>query len=321
MRTLTLFLLLLGTSLFVSDARAQFLCPDSIPFCDATIPPLLGHTHVMGSGGSGSEHGGGGCSQALLDNVSGGYAAYSFRKQRTNYHGKAMNLIRASDSATQDIGFKGCDFDTASAVTFCASTTCKCNKWYDQSGNGFDLVPAGVPNPPALTFNELNGFPGCVFNGNDPDSLQNTSFTAITSPFSVSSVSERTANFTTFNVLFNDSNNAIQVGWLNSANSIFEGAATGFHASSVADSTFHSMVFVIAGASSLINADGTVTTGTAQGGTTATSVNIGALGGADLFGVVEEVTIFNVGLSPGNGGGAANACENQRLYWGTSGTC
>lgn len=39
-------------------AHSQILCPDSIPFCDATIPPLLGHTHTGGSGGHGGEHGG-----------------------------------------------------------------------------------------------------------------------------------------------------------------------------------------------------------------------------------------------------------------------
>ena len=64
-------------------------------------------------------------------------AAYGFRKLRSAYAGSALQMYRESNGGTQDIGFaaNGCDFDTTTAATFCASTICHVAKWYDQSGN------------------------------------------------------------------------------------------------------------------------------------------------------------------------------------------
>src|SRR5579859_662791 len=70
-------------------------------------------------------------------------AAYSFRKLRAAYAGSAVQVKRASDSTTQDIGFVSNLFDTGSYNTFCNATTCSINIWYDQSTNGSNWVIPG----------------------------------------------------------------------------------------------------------------------------------------------------------------------------------
>ena len=82
-------------------------------------------------------------------------AIYSTRKVVSAYSGEALNVRRASDSATQDIGFVGAAFDTAGANSFCASTFCYVTKWYDQSGNGNDASQAITGYQPMLLV--LNG--------------------------------------------------------------------------------------------------------------------------------------------------------------------
>jgi hypothetical protein len=73
-------------------------------------------------------------------------AAYSLRRLRTAAANKAIQVTRASDSTTQDIGFVGENFDTASLATFCSGTTGYVSKWYDQSGNGRDQIQATQAN-------------------------------------------------------------------------------------------------------------------------------------------------------------------------------
>jgi hypothetical protein len=78
--------------------------------------------------------------------------AYSSRKLHSTYAGAAMRVWRASDTQQQDIGFNAsCDLDTNALLTFCAGTNCVIAKWYDQSGNGNDLIAfAGANNGPIV---------------------------------------------------------------------------------------------------------------------------------------------------------------------------
>lgn len=71
----------------------------------------------------------------LLDDYPGAAAAYSVRKLDKDYTGFAMEIRRASDNATQNIGFVGEDLDEVAINSFCSGTTCYVRTWYDQSGN------------------------------------------------------------------------------------------------------------------------------------------------------------------------------------------
>lgn len=112
----------------------------------------------------------------LLDNYPGAAAAYSVRKLDKDYTGFAMEIRRASDNATQNIGFVGEDLDEVAIINFCnvsGNTTCYVKTWYDQSGNGRNAtqaIPASQPtiytggvvikenNKPTLDFDGSNDF-------------------------------------------------------------------------------------------------------------------------------------------------------------------
>lgn len=99
----TILALILALASF--DARAQ------------TLMPFV----------SGSAPGGAVCSSSILDTSTASPGAWtvalSFRKLRAAYAGSAIQLQRSSDSATQDIGFNGCDPDTVGPASFCSFAT------------------------------------------------------------------------------------------------------------------------------------------------------------------------------------------------------
>jgi hypothetical protein len=68
------------------------------------------------------------------------------RKVVPAYGGNCIRVQRASDSATQDIGFIGDDIDEFAIESFCAGTDGRVTIWYDQSGNGNNLTP-GTTGP------------------------------------------------------------------------------------------------------------------------------------------------------------------------------
>lgn len=84
-------------------------------------------------------------------------AAYSIVKVN-NWAGNCAQVQRASDSATLDIGFVNNICDKATADQFAAGSALSIAKWYDQSGNGADLVQATAANQPAyVALNEWIG--------------------------------------------------------------------------------------------------------------------------------------------------------------------
>jgi len=83
----------------------------------------------------------GSVSCCALDSLGGtAAAAYSLRRLSSSYAGSDVAVTRSSDSTTANIGFVSNVLDTATMMSFCASTTCKVSTWYDQSGNGVNLT-------------------------------------------------------------------------------------------------------------------------------------------------------------------------------------
>ena len=79
----------------------------------------------------------------LLDNFPLATAAYSTRRLNKNHTGGAVRLRRGTDDVEQDIGFDvSGNLDTESTVEFLGSAIGYVTTWYDQSGNGLDLVQA-----------------------------------------------------------------------------------------------------------------------------------------------------------------------------------
>jgi hypothetical protein len=95
-------------------------------------------------------------------------AAYSLRKLKTAYAGKAINVRRSSDNTTSDIGFTALgDLDTATLKTFVGAGNGFVTEWYDQSGNGNNAVQATTTSQPEIVIagvvNRQNGMPAMVF--------------------------------------------------------------------------------------------------------------------------------------------------------------
>lgn len=77
----------------------------------------------------------------ILDTYPNANFAYSVRRLDADYAGSAIRVRRASDSATQDIGFEtDGDLDVAAISSFCSGTTGYVTIWYDQSGNGYNFT-------------------------------------------------------------------------------------------------------------------------------------------------------------------------------------
>jgi len=107
----------------------------------------------------------------LLDTYTGAAAAYSLRLLRTAYTGDAIEVRRASDNATQDIGFVNNELDVTSLESFCSGTNGFVTTWYDQSGNGNDATQTTASAQPQIVssgsvINE-NGKPSVQFDGSD----------------------------------------------------------------------------------------------------------------------------------------------------------
>jgi hypothetical protein len=118
----------------------------------------------------------------LLDTYSGARAAFSVRLLDKDYTGSAIRVRRASDNTEQDIGFTlAGDLDTSALTTFCTGTDGFLRTWYDQSGNGNNLVQTTAANQPKIYDSStgtitVNSFAGAKFdNSNDAMTVSFTS--------------------------------------------------------------------------------------------------------------------------------------------------
>jgi hypothetical protein len=170
-----------------------------------------------------------------------------------------------------------------------------------------------------LTFNCLNTSLPCLTAVSASSQFLSGTFATIAQPNTFSFVAERTGAATMGAVIGAD--NAAQAGFNAVANQAFVFAGT-TQAVTAADNSLHAIQAVTQGATSTINVDGTLS-GSLSAGTSAiaTPLQIGASGvGTNPFnGFFAEVLIYGgVALSSAN---QTALCHNQRLYWGSGGTC
>ncbi|MGX4711630.1 arabinofuranosidase catalytic domain-containing protein [Rhodococcus ruber] len=79
------------------------------------------------------------------------YQAYAMRRLSLDYTGPALTVRRSSDNTTQDIGF-GSDgsLDTTALLAFAGSGDAFVSAWFDQSGNGRNMLQATATLQPQL---------------------------------------------------------------------------------------------------------------------------------------------------------------------------
>jgi PKD repeat protein len=106
----------------------------------------------------------------LLDAFPNAAAAYSLRKLRAAYTGSAIRVRRSTDNTEQDIGFNGSNgLDTTALLAFVGAGNGFVATWYDQSGNGRDVIQTSSANQPQIVSSGSviaeNGKPSVQFNG------------------------------------------------------------------------------------------------------------------------------------------------------------
>lgn len=127
----------------------------------------------------------------FLDGRSDVAAAFSGRRLRTQYRGALMRVRRSSDNLEADfgVGQAGVDWDALSG--FIGGGSGYVSKWYDQSGNGHDLLQASASAQPQIGL-LTNGLPGMTFDGLN-DMLVTASF-ALSQPCSFNIVYRRASD-------------------------------------------------------------------------------------------------------------------------------
>lgn len=116
----------------------------------------------------------------LLDTYSGAAAAYSLRKLRNDYTGSAITVRRSSDNTSTNIGFDvNGNLDTASMLSFVGVGSGFVSVWFDQSGNGRNLIQNTSANQLRIVnagvIDVLNGKPS-IYNPNNLSRFMKVSF-------------------------------------------------------------------------------------------------------------------------------------------------
>ena len=121
----------------------------------------------------------------MLDDYSGTEAAYSLALLNSDYEGNCVTVRRASDNATQNIGFDGQDLDIAALESFCSGTNGFVTTWYDQSGNANNAVQTTASSQPQIVSSGSvileNGKAAMSYDGVD-DCFETSNLTNYTDP-------------------------------------------------------------------------------------------------------------------------------------------
>ena len=103
-------------------------------------------------------------SSLLLDDLSGSTGGFSLRKLNSSYSGSAIQVRRASDNTTKDIGFVNNELDTSSLNTFCSGTNGFITIWYNQSDTSNNAIQTTAANQPKI----YDSSTGCETNSGKP---------------------------------------------------------------------------------------------------------------------------------------------------------
>lgn len=107
-------------------------------------------------------------------------AGYSMRKLDSLYSGSAIRVREDSGNTEADIGFDGSgDLDTTALLAHTSSNSGFIVKWYDQSGNSYDITQTTTASQPKIVDSgsvvEINGKPAILYDGSDDFMVQTSS--------------------------------------------------------------------------------------------------------------------------------------------------
>lgn len=256
--------------------------------------------------------------EASLQKMFWGMRAYT--NAQAAAHANAVQLLRASDSTTQNITLlSNGNLDTSTASTFCASTTCTINIWYDQTGNGINMAAGSAA--PTYVSSAVNGHPCAQFTSSSSQYLTTSSAPVISNPTEVTDtiVAERlgTTAGTTLGGYLSGNNYTNMSFEAATVAQMYSSAALTM--SGLADNAAHFILALFNGTSSVLAGDGTETTGTI--GTIWTSPanlrlgrNVDSGSPSYFNGYICEVGIWGLGIASGT---RTSLHSNESAYWGT----
>jgi hypothetical protein len=217
----------------------------------------------------------------------------------------------------------------AVAETITAQVTLRASKVYDKSGTNFcasapcDFIGAGSVGADLIP-NCLNSATlPCLWYipaASTPVTVTGT-YAWPNQPFTLTIVAKRVDNFTTLQPVYGQlANNNTLAGFSASANTAFESAGTNV-TQTASDSTLHALQFLFNTTSSTVNVDNTI-----SAASTAGTTNIGTdrlywgqnTFGSRFSGYTTEFGFLPSAVSTLN---QTALCHNERLYWGTPGSC
>jgi hypothetical protein len=220
----------------------------------------------------------------------------------------------------------------SSLTTFCPGSVCTVKTLYDQTGGNAcsgsttcNVTQATVSKRPIIATSAVIGGQQVMQFNNSVQMVLNSATAApsLAQPFTLTSVAERTGNFSSNGGLFEDT---AQTGliWNSSVNSIsiYAGGASQMPATA-ADSSPHSFQALMNGnTSSTINVDGTVTgvggssPGTAGWGSVAIAIGQSSGNYATMY-FAEAGAVAGAQSTTVQG----SICHNQIIFYGISGSC
>jgi hypothetical protein len=252
---------------------------------------------------------------------------------------KLFQLTRFADSHTCDVivatsGNAGLTANcstpgdnTQLATAFCSGTNvCGFSIWYDQSGNGQDVLQATQASMPIFKTGCVGSF-FCA-QGDGARELDRNPFSTINQTFTISAVVQRTGAFTTQQSFFSGNGFNVQFLFNNAANQvdIYSGNVTNFV--TVADSKFNALAGIYNGGSSTIIVNGTEASNcspfacnaAANGisGATAVITNSGNPSANPFTGYLLELGVWSGSF---NSTQWAAVASNQCNYWMGNSTC
>lgn len=298
----------------------------------ALCAPAYAQGGMMPGPGMPASAGGGGYT-GLLDVISGAKFVLSVRCASTSYTGSVMDVFDAATGSTTETlitcssgGTLNTGSPTALATT-CASG-CRVKTWFDQSGNTncsgatpCNFTNATNANRPALLNFATPTSWQVSFVAANSTRLVASSFGGVTAPFPITLVAER-PNATSGGQFFNASpvsmqgRSGVANGWDINNGAVFVDFV-------ISDNTMHSLQFNESnGASSAYVIDGAATTinmGSSSLGGANSIIGDDGVGSHFLDGLMTEYAIYPTGTwTPTQYG---NICHNQRIYFGTPGSC
>ena len=117
-------------------------------------------------------------SALILDTYSGAAVAYSLRKLSNTYSGSVIRVRRSSDNTEQNIGFAADgNLDTVALTSFVGAGNGFVTTWYDQGGNGRNLVQTTSTRQPQIVASGVVSTTGIKFDGADDRMATTIGFT------------------------------------------------------------------------------------------------------------------------------------------------